>query len=150
MAATANLRQQALRPRVRLYDYLAHLSLGRAVLWCYLIWYLVMVAFHFDGSPRLWLTSLGLSSVIGVGLLLSVSTPGGSAPRDRWQILRLFLMPFCVSSFAALVKDSNFILIFSPVLAETGLAVLSCCAFLGVVFMLRRHEAGRRAAFSNR
>ena len=33
---------------------------------------------------------------------------------DRWQIFRLFLMPFCVSSFAALVKDAGFLLVFPP------------------------------------
>ena len=92
-------RSLALRPLFRLQDYLAQLSLGRAVLWCYLIWYLVMVFFHFDPAPRLWITSLGISAVIGVGLLLSVSAPGAAVTRDRWQIARLFLMPFCVSSF---------------------------------------------------
>ncbi len=140
MPATAIRRRQFLRPFARLHGYLAGLSLGRSVLWCYLIWYLVMVAFHFDPAPRLWATSLGISAVIGVGLLLSVSTPGRVAPRDRWQVLRLFLMPFCVSSFSALIKDSGFILIFSPRLAETATAVLCCGVFLSAVFFLRRSE----------
>ena len=123
---------------VRLHSYLRDLSTARKVLWCYLIWYLVMVAFHFDPSPRLWMTSLGLSAVIGVGLLLSVSTSGGDRPRDRWQVVRLFLMPFCVSSFSALVKDSGFILIFSPKLAETGAALFCCVLFLASVQLSRR------------
>ncbi len=142
MPAAAIRRRQVFRPWVRLHDYLARLSLGRAVLWCYLIWYLVMVAFHFDPSPRLWATSLGISVVIGVGLLLSVSTPGRSAARDRWQTMRLFLMPFCVSSFSALIKDSGFVLIFSPRMVETAIAVLCCGLFFGTVFLLRRRQQG--------
>lgn len=118
--------------------YLASLSLARAVLWCYLIWYLVMAAFHFDPAPRLWITSLGISVVIGIALLLSVSTPGGAVTRDRWQVARLFIMPFCVSSFSALVKDSGFILIFSPRWLETTIAIVSCAAFLVFVWLLRR------------
>ena len=42
------------------YRYLKNLSIGKAVLWCYVIWYLVTLAYHFDPSPRLWLNSLGL------------------------------------------------------------------------------------------
>ena len=90
------------------YRYLKNLSIGKAVLWCYVIWYLVTLAYHFDPSPRLWLNSLGLSVVIGIGLVLSVSAPGGVKSIERWQLVRLFLMPFCVSSFAALTKKSRF------------------------------------------
>ena len=41
--------------------YLAGLTPARTVLWCYLLWYLVVLVRYFDPSPRLWLTSLGLS-----------------------------------------------------------------------------------------
>ena len=94
------------------YQYLRNLSVGKIVLWCYVIWYLVTLAHHFDPSPRLWLNSLGLSVVIGIGLVLSVSTQGGVKSIERWQLVRLFLMPFCVSSFAALKKNQGFILVF--------------------------------------
>ncbi|HXT13715.1 MAG TPA: hypothetical protein VN873_19350 [Candidatus Angelobacter sp.] len=33
--------------------YLANLTTGRMILWCYLIWYLVVLARYFDPSPRL-------------------------------------------------------------------------------------------------
>jgi hypothetical protein len=131
-------KQSVRRPLARLHGYLATLSLGRAVLWCYLIWYLVMLAFHFDPSPRLWMTSLGLSVIIGFGLILSVSTPGVAVRPNRWQIARLFLMPFCVSSFAALIKDRGFYLIFSPNPVETGTAVLCCSLFVASVLLLRQ------------
>ena len=42
--------------------YLAGLTSGRVILWCYAIWYVVNVANHFDARPRLWLTSIGLSA----------------------------------------------------------------------------------------
>ena len=113
-----------------IYQYLKNLSVGRAVLWCYLIWYLVTLAHHFDPSPRLWLNSLGISAVIGIGLVLSVSSEGGIKSLDRWQLMRLFLMPFCVSSFAALTKTRGFMLVFSTDLSELGVALLCCTGFL--------------------
>ncbi len=118
--------------------YLKSLTVGRAILWCYLIWYLVMAAAYFDPSPRLWLTSAGLSLVVGFALILSVvSTPGARWP-DRWQSFRLLFVPFCVSSFSALVKDCGFILIFSPDLMETGLAFSLCAGFLSIAVIVRR------------
>ena len=116
---------------------MVRLSFGQAVLWCYLIWYSVMATTYFDPSPRLWLTSIGLSLVVGCALILSVSSPQ-TARMNRWQIFRLFFVPFCVSSFAALVKDHGFILIFSPKAVETGLAAALCALFLSLVWIARR------------
>ncbi len=119
-------------------EYLKSLTAGRAILWCYLIWYLVMAVAYFDPSPRLWLTSAGLSLVVGFALILSVvSTPGTRRP-GNWQIFRLFFIPFCVSSFSALVKDRGFILIFSPDLMESGLAFALCAGFLLIAVIVRR------------
>ena len=121
-----------------LISYLKGLTLPRIVLWCYLIWYLVMAGSYFDPAPRLWLTSAGLSLVIGFALVLSVVCAPHATRLDRWQTFRLFLIPFCVSSFAALVKDRGFILIFSPRPAETGLAVGLCLLFLSLLVVVRR------------
>ncbi len=106
------------------------------VLWCYAIWYVVNVSLHFDGSARLWLTSLGLSGIIGFALLLSTAT--GTTRLDRWQVFRLFLMPFCVSSFAALVKDLDYVLICPPSLRENAIGLGAIAVFLAVVMGLRR------------
>ena len=57
----------------RLISYLANLSAGRLLLWCYLIWYLVVLVRYFDPHPRLWLTSLGISAIIGVALYVSTT-----------------------------------------------------------------------------
>lgn len=118
-----------------LLTYLRQLPAGKQVLWCYLIWYLVMVAFHFDPAPRLWLSSLGISAVIGIGLILSVS---GHGKPDFWTLVRLFLMPFCVSSFAALIKDRGFVLIASPVWREDLIALGACAGFVLLCFLMRR------------
>ncbi|MHA3771188.1 hypothetical protein ACXR0O_06575 [Verrucomicrobiota bacterium sgz303538] len=114
--------------------YFANLTAGRIILWCYLIWYLSFATRYFDPSPRLWLTSLGLSGIIGIALL--ISTWGDHARLASWTTFRLFLMPFCVSSFSALVKGKDFILVFSPRPQEDLMALGLCaafCAFVGTV-----------------
>jgi len=124
---------------MNLRRYLATLSTGRLILWCYFIWYLVVLVKYRDYSPRLWLTSLGLSAIIGFALYLSTVGSGTTKVRlDRWQLFRLFLMPFCVSSFAALVKDKGFILIFSPRIEETVLAIILCTVLCLTVLALKK------------
>jgi hypothetical protein len=126
---------------VNLRRYLATLSTGRLILWCYFVWYAVVLVKYFDPAPRLWLTSLGLSGIIGAALYISTAASGrNNVKLDRWQTFRLFLMPFCVSSFAALVKDEGFILVFSPRPGETLLAMALCAALCAVVFALKRLE----------
>ncbi len=119
--------------------YLATLNSARVILWCYFIWYLTTAARCFDPAPGLWLTSVGLSGIIGFGLLLSTAHAGSQRTAlNRWQVLRLFLMPFCVSSFAALVKDKNYVLIFSPDLLGNVLPVALCLAFVLLTWITRR------------
>ena len=130
----------------RLLGYCGRLTPGREILWCYLIWYLVMVVFNFDGSLRIWLTSLGVSAVIGTGLVLSVAVPGRPAQLERWQRARLYLMPFGVSSFSAVVKDRGFLLIFSPRWLEDLVAVLCCTAFALFVFACKQQFTARMPA----
>ncbi len=114
-----------------LLRYFGTLTKPRLILWCYAVWYIVNVSLHFDPHPRLWLTSLGLSAIIGLALVLSTRTSSnGTTKLEGWQIFRLFLMPFCVSSFAALVKDAGYILIFPPTLHENVIAFSAILAFL--------------------
>ena len=120
---------------MRLLRYFASLSRGKTVLWCYLVWYVANVARFFDPSPAIWLNSLGISAVIGFALLLSV---GGVAARpDRWQVFRLFAMPFCVSSFSSLIKGRGFVLVFPPGGVDLLVPVAACLAFLAMVAVLR-------------
>jgi hypothetical protein len=119
--------------------YLSKLSPGKVALWCYLIWYLVTVVAHFDPSPRIWLSSLGISAVVGVALLLSVrSEPHTSA--DRWQTFRLFLMPFCVSSYSALIKGQGYILVLPSRPLELYLSLALCVFFALFVYGLKRTQ----------
>ena len=122
-----------------LLRYLAKLNTGRLILWCYFIWYLVVLVRYFESSLQLWLTSLGLSVIIGFALYIStVATGTNKVKLEFWQTFRLFLMPFCVSSFAALVKGKGFILIFSPDVREIGAAVALCLGLCAVVAVLKR------------
>ena len=128
----------------RLLRYLTNLTTGRIILWCYAIWYVVNVWNHFDSRPRLWITSLGLSGIIGAALLISTrSSSTGTTKLDGWQIFRLFLMPWCVSSFSALVKDAGFILIFPPTLNENLQAMGLVLAFVIFVQVLKRRQAAK-------
>jgi hypothetical protein len=122
--------------------YFANLTNGRIVLWSYLIWYAVTVAAHFDPNPRLWLTSLGLSAIIGVALWISTrSSSSGTTALDSWQVFRLFVMPFCVSSFAALVKDAGYVLVFPPSVALNLVGFGLIALFAATVLVLRRRAS---------
>jgi branched-subunit amino acid ABC-type transport system permease component len=117
--------------------YLANLPPGKITLWCFLIWYLATVFHHFDATPAIWLNALGISAIIGVALYLSVLEPGRPRP-DRWTLLRLFLMPFCVSSFSQLIKGKGFVLVFPPDLHEIAISLAACAVFVLAVLIVRR------------
>lgn len=130
---------------MNLRRYLVELSTGRLILWCYFIWYVVVLVEYFDPSPRLWLTALGLSGIIGAALYLSTARAGRTAVKlERWQLFRLFLMPFCVSSFAALVKGQGFVLVFSPKLVENVSAAIACTILWATVWIVKRTAPDRR------
>lgn len=112
--------------------YFAKLPASKLVLWCYLAWYGVMVIFYFDPSPVVWLTALGMSALIGIALIFATKVPG--QPMDRWTKFRLFLFPFCVSSYSALIKGKGFFLIF-PTETRPLLGGVVACA--GVVIFQR-------------
>jgi hypothetical protein len=127
-----------------LLNYLANLRAGKIALWCYLIWYVVMAHFYFDPRPALWINSLGISAVIGTGLLLSVMPAGGVRTLDKWAVARLYMMPIGVSSFAALIKDRGFVVVFSPSLRENLIAAGACALFVAIACIaksLRRYAA---------
>jgi hypothetical protein len=129
--------------------YLAELSPGRIALWCYAIWYLLNVWNHFDPKPRLWLTSIGLSVIIGFGLLLSTTASDSRRiTLDRWVVFRLFLMPFCVSSFGALIKDAGYILIFPPSIKENLIGLAFISAFLFIVWLAKAVQSNVRTQSS--
>jgi hypothetical protein len=124
--------------RQKMFGYLRNLSGPRTTLWCYLIWYLVIFVRYFDASARLWLSSVGISLIIGTALYISSSnSSAGKIRLDPWQIFRLYLMPFCVSSFSALIKGKGFILIFSPLWHENAAAAGAIVAWVVLVKALK-------------
>jgi hypothetical protein len=134
----AALHGRDLEGAMALAIYLKNLSTGRVILWCYFLWWVVSIGYHFDASPRVWLTSLGLSGIIGVALILSTrSSSAGAAKMDGWVVFRLFLMPFCVSSFAALVKDAGYLLVFPPSWKENAVGAGLILGFLLCVRLVK-------------
>lgn len=127
-----------------LVRYLAELSAGRLLLWCYFVWYLVVLVRYFDPDPRLWLTSFGMSAIIGVALYISTTASSGLRGRlGFWPTVRLFMMPLCVSSFAALVKGKGFILVFSPRAADLLWGFGLCAAFVATAISAKLATAAR-------
>jgi len=108
----------------RIIKYLAQLSVSKIILWSYLIWYIVMSGYYFDPNLYLWGTALGIGGIVGVALMLSTGGLTRHRIRTRfWESFRLFLIPFCVSSFSELVKGREFILVFSPILIQNLLGL---------------------------
>jgi len=129
-----------------LVRYLAGLDAARTILWCYLIWYLTAVVLYFEPSPSLWLTSVGVSAIVGYALTLSsMHSPTGRIKLGRWQLFRLYLTPFAVSSFAALIKGRGFHIIVFPTLKENAIAAGACALFVGTAQLARRLTSPMRS-----
>jgi len=128
----------------RIIRYLAQLSVNKIILWSYLIWYLVISGFYFDPGLYLWGTALGIGGIVGVALMLSTGDLTWHRIRTRfWESFRLFLIPFCVSSFSGLVKGYGFILVFSPILIQNLLGLGSIGLFTALILGIKscRQEA---------
>jgi len=124
--------------------YLLGLTRPRLVLWCYLVWWLGVAIPYFDGTPSLWLNSLGIASIIGTGLYLSTSYAGAvRVTLPRVAVIRLYLMPFFVSSFAVLIKGRGFWLVFHPTWLGNLWPASVCVLFVGTVSLLKMAHAAR-------
>lgn len=132
--------------RARVVTYLRGLPAPRVLLWCYLIWYAYTAARHFDPSPALWASSLGLSAIIGTGLYAGTAYAGRERARlGFWPVFRFYLMPFCVSSFSALIKGQGFVLIFHPTLHDNVIGLTLCAAFVLLVSLAKQPRAEKTA-----
>lgn len=110
------------------FRYLAGLENTKRILWCYLCWYLAIVFQYFDPAPGLWFSSLGIAGLIGFALNLAARQNGRSS--DRWVVFRLYLFPFCVSSYSALIKGKGFFLLFPPDWKPLLVACAACFGFV--------------------
>lgn len=116
------------------------LNVGKQILWCYLIWYLVICTFYFDPDLILWGRCLGLGGIVGFALVLSTGPATIKRLRsDFWQVFRLCACPFLVSSFSTLVKGKSFILIFSPFWHENLIAFTICLLFVLLCFLSKKN-----------
>jgi hypothetical protein len=83
-------------------------------------------------------------SIIGAALILSIRSSSGYVTKmGPWVVFRLFLMPFCVSSFAALVKDAGYVLVLPPSRRENVIGNVLRSFFLPAVCFLKNHYAAR-------
>lgn len=98
-------------------QYFANLERTKIILWCYLCWCYAIITLYFDPLPNLCLSALGIAGIIGVALNLAAKQKG--QPPDRWVIFRLYIFPFCVSSYSALIKGKGFSLLSPPRLDTT-------------------------------
>ena len=112
----------------------------KLVLWCYLAWYASIVPFYFDPSPVIWLSAVGISALIGIALIFATKVPG--LPMDGWTKFRLFLFPFCVSSYSALIKGRGFVLLF-PTETRPLLTAMGACVAMVVFQRACRAIVGR-------
>ena len=123
---------------MKIAAYLGRLHAGKLLLWSYLIWYMVISLQYFDPDPTLWLTALGISLIVGIALVLSTSGwPIRPDSLKSWQTLRLFLIPFCVSSYSMLIKDKGCFLIFPPDFRTNAIALSAIGGFLLMVGLVK-------------
>jgi hypothetical protein len=120
----------------RIIAYFAGLRVPKLVLWCYLVWYLAIIPFYFDPSPLLWLSALGISALIGCGLIFATMMPGQKM--ERWTRFRLFAFPFCVSSYSALIKGKGFVLLFPTEPKPLMVGGVACVVVVGWGWLCRR------------
>lgn len=120
---------------VALLNYLKNMKTQKIILWCYFIWYLTVIGFYFEASLKLWANSVGISLIIGFALILSTTQQG--VKQDIWVKVRLFLFPFCVSSYSATIKDYDFILLFPSDSFHLFISTLNCLIFLLVIWCIK-------------
>lgn len=117
-------------------SYIMNMKIPKIILWCYLIWYFSILSVYFEPSLRLWASSLGISLIIGFALLLSTNQQG--VKQDIWIKIRLFLFPFCVSSYSATIKGHDFILLFPNNTKHLFLGISNCLLFVFFIWFTKR------------
>lgn len=120
--------------------YLKNLETPKIILWCYLVWYLTVISLYFEASLKLWASSVGISLIIGFALILSTNQQG--VKQNIWVKLRLFLFPFCVSSYSATIKGYDFILLFPSNYSHLSISILNCLLFLLLIWCVKAFYRG--------
>lgn len=127
------------RLNLKILRYLARLDNRRLLLWSAFLWYVAIMARHATASLPVWLNSAGIAAVISV-ILAANAVPPGRKWRDLgfWPLARFFLIPFCVSSFSAVMTKAGLMLIFPRNLTDNLVAVGTVAGFLLLCAAARR------------
>lgn len=116
--------------------YVLKMKTPKIILWCYLIWYFSIIFFYFESSIKLWASSMGISLIIGFALILSTTQQG--IKQDKWVKFRLFLFPFCVSSYSATIKGHDFILLFPNNRIHFLISAMNCLLFVILIWSIKK------------
>ncbi|EAQ65777.1 hypothetical protein MED121_09433 [Marinomonas sp. MED121] len=99
-----------------------------------------MASLYFAPDVRLWGNSMGVAVIVGTALILATGPLNLTRIRTQFfQVMRLVLCPFFVSSFSALTKGKGFFLVFSPVMLENLTAVIACLIFVIVAKLAKKY-----------
>jgi len=119
--------------------YLAHLDSRRALLWSGFIWYAVLMGRHATLMPGPLVNAAGIALVVGLMLTANAIPAGGTWRQlNRWSLLRFFLIPFCVASFSAAMRDAGLIVIFLRNPADNVFAAAAVAGFMLLCAVARR------------
>lgn len=124
--------------------YLARLDNRHLLLWSAFLWYVAIMARHATASPAAWLNSAGIAAVISIILAANAILPGRKwSDLGFWPLARFFLIPFCVSSFSAVMHKEGLVLVFPRNLADNLAAAGTVALFL--LLCAAAHHWGRAA-----
>ncbi|MEM9337924.1 MAG: hypothetical protein AAGA66_04295 [Bacteroidota bacterium] len=87
----------------------------------YSSWYLFVVITNFDYQLQLWINAVVIAVFVGIALNASVEYSNFS----RMNV-RLFIIPFAVSSYTGIVRGNDFFLIFPPDPVESVFGLICC------------------------
>lgn len=122
--------------RKSIVKYVLKMKTPKIILWCYLIWYFSIISIYFESSIKLWASSIGISLIIGFALILSTNQQG--IKQDKWVKFRLFLFPFCVSSYSAIIKGHDFILLFPNNKIHFLIGAMNCLLFIILIWSIKK------------
>ncbi len=101
------------------------------------------MARHATASLAVWLNAAGIAAAIGV-ILAANAIPPGQQWRDLgfWPLARFFLIPFCVSSYSAVMNRIGLVLIF-PIAVEDNLTGAAAIVGFLLICLAARAVASR-------
>lgn len=122
----------------KFFSYIKNLSISKLILWFYFLWWLAISIHYFPPSSSMITNSLVMSFAVGIVLNLNAMGQKSWKEMETWTIIRFFLIPFCVSFYASISQQHNFILLFPSELSPLLLGFSFCFVFTLFVFIAKR------------